>query len=372
MKPRIVGFMNAYSDGMSGSDACFIEIMKRIDGFDLVVLTSSLGESVCRERGLNASFWVTSREKEFSRAALIYAARTIRALSFLPRIQNRDILFSSSDFVPDVVPAFVANTLRNKTRWYQRTFHMIPADRFVSHAGQRLSHWLIRRASDHVITDNELLRRYWIEKGIGANCISVSYPGVDPKRYSPPGARPTAEYDAVYLGRLHRSKGIFDLPDIWSRVTALRPGAQLALIGRGPLDIVRELEREIAARGLTSGVHVLGYLETSEAIATLHRSRLLAFPSREEGFGMAILEAFAAGLPAVAWDLPVYDEAFPRGLWTVPMADNEAFAGAIVGLLNDDDGRRRLSADAGRLIERYDWSRIAADMKRLITEDAVR
>ena len=195
MKPRIVGFMNAYSDGMSGGDACFIEIMKRIDGFDLVVLTSSLGKSVCRERGLDASYWVTSREKEFTRAALTYTARTIRALSFVPRIKNGDILFSSSDFVPDVVPAFVARTLWNKTRWYQRTFHMIPADRFVSHAGQRLSHWLIRWASDHIIPDSELLRQDWIEKGIGANRISVSYPGVDPKtllaprRYADGGIR---------------------------------------------------------------------------------------------------------------------------------------------------------------------------------------
>ena len=87
---------------------------------------------------------------------------------------------------------------------------------------------------------------------------------------------------------------------------------------------------------------------------------------------MAILEAFAAGLPAVAWDLPVYEEAFPRGLRTVPMADNEAFARAIVDLLNDADGRQRLSAAAAGLIERHDWSRIAADMERLIVEDVVR
>ncbi len=351
---------------MTGGDACFIEIMIRLEGFDVVVVTSRMGEETCRGRGLDGTFWITSGEARFKNVILTYVLRTAKAIRLLAKIDDGDLLYGSSDFLPDVLPAFLATFLRRDIRWVQRTFHRIPPSRLVSHLAQRASYGLIRMRANRLITDNQMLRQDWITSGTSGDKISVSYPGIDLSRYRSVPKVPAQGYDAVYLGRLHRSKGVLDLIAIWSRVCELRPGSTLALIGGGAPDVIRDLQREISSRGLDSQVEILGFLDTRDVIATLHSSRMLAFPSPEEGFGMAVLEAIAASLPVVAWHLSVYDEVFSHGMIKVPIGDHESFAREVVELANDPDARNRLSKAAKDLAEGFDWSRIADDIERLL------
>lgn len=132
--------------------------------------------------------------------------------------------------------------------------------------------------------------------------------------------------------------------------------------------MVRDLQREISSRGLESTVQILGFLDTSDVIATLHSSRMLFGPSPEEGFGMVVLEAIATGLPVVAWHLSVYDEVFSRGMIKVPIGDNERFALEVVELANDPDRRHHLAAEAEDVAEAFDWSRVSRNIARLLWE----
>ena len=366
--PRLIGYLNAFSHGMSGGDACFVEIMRRLKGYDLVVVTSSIGEEVCRQRGLDATFWITSRETLFRHVILTYVLRTANAIRMLVRVKEGDLVYASSDFLPDVLPAFLATFLRRDVRWVQRTFHKIPRSRLLPHLAQRVSYWLIRMRADRVITDNSMLRQDWIDSGTSPDKVSVSYPGIDVRLYRSKPEAPAKGYDAVCLGRLHRSKGVFDLITIWSRVCELRPHASLALIGRGTADVVHELQLEISSRHLDSSVKILGFLDTPEVIATLYSSRVLACPSREEGFGMVVLEAVAAGLPVVAWNLSVYDEVFPEGMVKTPIGDHERFARKVVELLDDPAARCGLALAAEDMVEGYDWSRITDGIESLLKD----
>lgn len=47
MKRKIIAFMNSYTQGMSGGDICFIEIAKRMNQYNKIVVTSLLGKRVC-------------------------------------------------------------------------------------------------------------------------------------------------------------------------------------------------------------------------------------------------------------------------------------------------------------------------------------
>jgi glycosyltransferase involved in cell wall biosynthesis len=267
-----------------------------------------------------------------------------------------------------VLPAFLSKLRLPACPWVQKSFHIIPATRPVSRWAQRLSHVLIRAKGDMLIADNALLRDELVQRGIPRERMRLNYPGIDAAYYQsfPAAGAEERLYDAVYLGRIQASKGIFSLVDIWHRVCRRLPSARLGIIGRGDPRTADALQKRITDAGLADNILLLGYLETVDAVRVLKQSKVFVSPSVEEGFGMAILEAIAAGLPVVAWDLPVYREVFPQGLVGVPPGDPQAFADAITGLLDDPYQAASIVAQATNLPARYDWDRVAAREWQLV------
>ncbi len=363
--PRLVGFMNAFSDGMSGGDACFIETARRLEAWDLVVVTSALGRRAAERRGLRAAYWLTSRERQFRRVSWTYLRRTLRSLALLGKLRPGDLVYASSDCLPDTLPAFLARALVPRTRWVQRAYHVIPAQRRRSHLAQKASLALIRRRCDLVVTSSARMRGQLAERGVPLDRIRLNYPGIDLELYAAARAAPPA-FDAVVLGRVHPSKGVLDLVDIWSRVVRRRPAARLGVVGRGAPPVVRDLKHRLRAAGLERAVELLGFLDDAAARRVVAGSRLLVSPSREEGFGMAVLEALASGTPAVVWDLPTYREAFPQGLVRVPQGDAAAFAAAIERLLADEDARQALAKHGRAAARGYSWERAAQRESQLL------
>jgi glycosyltransferase involved in cell wall biosynthesis len=84
---------------------------------------------------------------------------------------------------------------------------------------------------------------------------------------------------------------------------------------------------------------------------------LLAFPSVKEGFGLAALEAMAAGVPVVTSDLPVFREWMVPGRDALfaPVGDACALAAAIGEVLDDASLRARLIEAGLALADRYSW-----------------
>ena len=172
-------------------------------------------------------------------------------------------------------------------------------------------------------------------------------------------------YDAVFLGRLNPSKGIFDLPPIWKKVTERLPHLRLAIIGGGSEAISEKLTAELEAHGLHDSVDLLGYLEAEKIYALIKRARIFVFPSYEEGFGIAIVEAMACGTPVVAWNLPVYKELFDGVIITIPLGNQQAFAEVIVTLLSSTkmESNSYMLLPAHQCAQRYSWSSVSEDMR---------
>ena len=89
-------------------------------------------------------------------------------------------------------------------------------------------------------------------------------------------------------------------------------------------------------------------------------------PSWEEGFGFPVLEALAAGTPAVVSDLPVFAETVGEGALRVPTGDEAALAGAMTQIAGDPDLRRRLVAAGEPALARYSWTGAAQAMRALL------
>ncbi len=363
---KLIGFINAYTEGMSGGDLRFIEVTKRINDFEKIVITSSSGRKTCEARGLSAGYLITTKEERFRNVFFTYILRMIKAVFLKSAIQNKDILYSSSDFFPDVFPALIWKLKNRKVIWIQLIFHLIPSDRLISHYAQKFSFFFIKRFADLVIVDNCLLKEELVTQGFDAKDIEVNPPGINTGYFKDIKSVKEKSYDACFLGRLHPSKGIFDLIDIWKLVLKKNQNAKLAIIGGGNERLEDELKKKIMDANLEHHIAIMGHLEDDKAFGIVKSSKVFISPSHEEGFGIAILEGMACGLPVVAWDLPVYREVFPKGIIRVPTGNIEEFAGSILNLLEDSEFYLKISKEARATSLRYDWNKIVKRELELI------
>ena len=103
---------------------------------------------------------------------------------------------------------------------------------------------------------------------------------------------------ALYLGRIHEKKNISALIDGWRMARPRLPAdATLVIAGWGDAQGVAALER--ATGDGDDGIRFVGMAFGSQKAALLDIARFMVLPSLSEGLPMAVLEAWAAGLPAI-------------------------------------------------------------------------
>lgn len=161
-----------------------------------------------------------------------------------------------------------------------------------------------------------------------------------------PAVRAADDFAVLTLGRLGRHKGTFDLLRAIPRVLAACPQAKFWLAGTGELE---EIERQIGDQPWAANVRLLGWLDGPAKAAALRAAAVFALPSYGEGLPMALLEAMAYGLPAVASQSDGFLDAVQEGEngYLVPAGDVAALAEALGRLLADGELRCRMGA-AGR------------------------
>ncbi len=373
---KTIVFLNAYTRGISGGDLRFIEIAKRVFPRGTEVVTSLLGRQLCEKKGLQAEFQLTSREDVFSCLYLTYLKRIINAWRLLRGrcVKKGTIIYATSDFFPDVLPAFWLRLRSRNNYWVQLVHHLIPnplsrpgnlLTNLLSFICQRLSFFLIRLRADQVITIGPQLtakmRRFLPER-----CSVVTgYNGIDLKEFEDILADGTKTADAVFLGRLHPSKGIEDLLAIWKRFKEAGKDYSLTIIGGGDVAYLNRLREKVQADGTQNLVSLLGYVE--EARGYLSSARLFVFPSYEEGWGISICEALASRLPVVAYDLPAYD-VYGDSIVKVSQGDLDSFGRQVERLLTDNAYRQQLGEQGYQLVKEYSWDKIARREKELLYE----
>ncbi|MCU0493278.1 MAG: glycosyltransferase [Chloroflexaceae bacterium] len=151
----------------------------------------------------------------------------------------------------------------------------------------------------------------------------------------------------LFVGKLRYYKGLHVLLDAWPQ---LRQPAQLLLVGTGPEE--GRLRQQVARLGLTGQVHFLGEVPDAELPNVYAAAQVFAFPShlRAEAFGIAQLEAQAAGLPIVCTELGTgtsYITLHGETGLVVPPNNPAALANALSLLLANPTLARQLGA-AGR------------------------
>lgn len=175
----------------------------------------------------------------------------------------------------------------------------------------------------------------------------------------------------TFLGRLTPKKRLDLLVDAFAVVAIADERAHLVIAG--PDDGVGDaLRARISALRLDARVSMLGLLTGAPKSALLRQSRVVALPSEDESFGVAVAEAMGAGTAVVVTDgVAIHHEiaAAQAGLVVPPLV--EPLAEALLGVVRDE----RWAAQAGRngqalARSRWTWQQVAADLEGMY-EDAI-
>jgi glycosyltransferase involved in cell wall biosynthesis len=221
---------------------------------------------------------------------------------------------------------------------------------------------------DHCVAISADARLHLELAGVPSDRIDVLPMGVDVERFAPvPAERAPGPLRILSVARLVSEKGVEDLVVALRLLADRAVGAELTLVGSGPLD--RRL-RAIAAE-LGVSLHVRGSVPYEE-LPALHRASdvlVLASAPRatwREQFGFAVVEALASGLPVLAGDSGSLDEVVGDRDQLVRPHDAEALADALAALAADP-GRRRAQGERNRhfALERYDRRRVAERLREL-------
>jgi glycosyltransferase involved in cell wall biosynthesis len=162
----------------------------------------------------------------------------------------------------------------------------------------------------------------------------------------------------LFLGRITQKKGLDVLIRAFGRVRRERP-CRLAVVGPDDEGILPSLRAIVAELGLDDDVDFLDPLYGEERLAALASADVWALSSHAENFGIAVVEAMAAGCAVVATPgVNVSPEIAAAGAGVIAAAEPEPFGAELARLLADDRERERLCGRARDFARGYDWSTV--------------
>ena len=214
---------------------------------------------------------------------------------------------------------------------------------------------LVARLSQDKIAISEITRQGILSLGVTSG-ITVIIGGIDLAEIK--ATAPASDgSDVIYAGRLITDKNVDLLIKAIGLMKPSHPGIRCLIIGDGPeRDRLERLTRDL---GLTEQVKFPGFLESSgEVLAHLKASRVFVLPSTREGFGLALAEANACGIPAVTVRHPLNAaaELIVDGKNGFIAETNETDLARNIGLALDKGAE--MQADCLAYSEQYDWAQV--------------
>ncbi|MGH7380645.1 MAG: glycosyltransferase [Candidatus Methylomirabilales bacterium] len=343
----------------------------------MVHLASGLGDGYRSEAALIRDSWLGGALKDrgvpvtmlrYTRSSFLrlFELDTLRDLLGLIRKKNVNILHTH-EFLMNTI-GLVASRLAgvplvatvHGTNYY--------GDRFR----RRVAYRLVGRFAHQMVAVSEDLKRFLADQiNIHPDRIQVVRNGVPIGEQPSPEKLSTLRQDLSLdrhtrvvgtVGSLYPVKGHRYLIDAAASVIDRFPHVVFLIVGRGNLR--EELEAQAQRQGVAAHFRFLGHRDDVRDILAL--CEVFVLPSLSEGMPLALLEAMAAGVPAVATQVGGINEVLEDGKTglLVPAADSQQLAESIITLLNDRVLRVRMGAVAresvascfslNRMVEAYE------------------
>lgn len=309
---RFVYILNGITTEISGGDQHAIRLLvHQINaGKEVEIVTSSnlrllVTHSEAFQNYVHHIRWITYDssntypvpKKSSIDLFLTYIYRTIASVVKM-RKEKDAVYIASSHFFFDVLPllcvprskkyAFVHHivSLQDVTgvrAWYHKVFESI-------------SFAVLKMVHAKLITVSPIVTTHLRQKGF--TDILESSNGID-ETYFDTQKGDAATYDIVYCGRIHERKGIYRFVDCIDVLKKEGKAYTAAILGSGPE--IEQLRVYIKKMGLEENISVLGYVSDELKKNIYGKANVFLSASYEEGWGIAIGEALASGLPVVSF-----------------------------------------------------------------------
>ena len=239
---------------------------------------------------------------------------------------------------------------------------------------KRLKSWLfttsIHRA-DHIITISEYSKQDMVQHlGIEPERISVTPLGVDPiyfERIDAPQRDAVLDKHGLkpgfflFVGTLQPRKNLPRVLEAFQQLPeAVRKEHPLVIVGRDGWSNEALLPQLEALQARGEG-RWLSYLPQSEVLALLQSAGALVFASLYEGFGLPVIEAFAAQCPVIASNTTSLPEVTGDAAWSVDPSSAESISTAMLDVLRQSDEREEKIQRGLARARQYSWQACARE-----------
>jgi glycosyltransferase involved in cell wall biosynthesis len=346
-RPKIHFITNGiFSTGVAGGDMVFFNLARGAaqNGYEINYFGGHAFQQVVTDHNLPGVVTLTDdaalpklQPGVSGQVALFrdFYGRYRRTLTLLEKIAPEDFVCAPSDYWFDVIPVVRSRSRRKLMilnmeaptlgQIIARSRPDIDAMRLGSLHHWTSQKWAMSRFAHcpnrHVLYVHSLMNPMLDQLGIDADHRTLISTGIN-SSIANSVPEQNKIYDVVWIGRVHRQKGIEDLLATLQFLNQRLKNFRALIVG----NVREELQVEIKKRGLESCVEFSGFIkEASEKFRLLKSSRVFLMPSHYESWGIVLAEALVSGVPVVAYDLPPYRPIFGDLVRYAPCFDLEAF-----------------------------------------------
>lgn len=288
------------------------------------------------------------------------ATSKVSYLKMLPRV--RDCI---RKFRPDIVHAHYATSyglLGARSGFHPLIISVWGSDVFDFPRRSFIHRWILKRNlknADHIFSTSEVMKKEVVRLGIPD--VTVTPFGVNINVYKPQQIRKRDDGVQV-IGTVKTLEQHYGIDILINAFTLLKKTytspLQLVICGSGTQE--KALKELALSSGYNSDIVFKGHVPQEEVPDYIRSFDIFANLSRQESFGVAVIEAMACGVPVVVSDAPGLLEVTAHGEYgiVVPRDDASGAADALLRLLNDKSLEAQLRKQGRLHVEtNYDWER---------------
>lgn len=330
---------------------------------------SKLKERICLEDDRRRRFIeFESQGRIKNKTGLIAASlkRNFYASFQVKKIAGKfDLVYSVSSVLDLVILPFLLKGIDKKIRWVTVFDNTVPLSdpgnkfiRFLAWVFFRFSLFFLRRA-DKIFAISCDLKQFLLKNGFAEGKIVITGNAVEADLIRQSRKDGRYAIDALFVGRINETKGIYDMLKILDIVKKEYPAFRLAVMGDGDGTTKRDFLKKISDMRLENNIQFLGYKTGIEKFNIIKSSKSFWFfsTSDSESFGVALLEAVCCGLPAFAYELPPYKNIYKNNEVNIIEKNNyREAANQIIKLFKSGVFENKKGE---LLLSQYSWDKIA-------------
>lgn len=241
---------------------------------------------------------------------------------------------------------------------------------------QQFSLWWAKRKGAELIAVSETVKRDLLRIfQISAEMVTVVFNGAEglkgeKRKIKDENVKALIEGKYVlHVGRLEERKNQLRLMEAFEQIAVEFPKLQLVLVG-GDGYGAEKIHARVEGSSRKDRLHLTGYLGRDLVQQLMEKAELFVYPSLAEGFGIPILEAFAAGVPVLTSQGSATEEVGGGAVVLCDPLSVESIVGGLRKLLTDEALRNQKIRDGKKRLDLFSWDRCVDETMKILKKDA--